>query len=117
MSDISVKGIDKTRSKENYNSTQSQITVQLQSAPDADWIGAFNSGWKKTELNKVAAEVILNKDALVVRYRKGTDVTAVYDGVLKAVEATNESQSTFYSQIDSINLQPVRDLMKNLGGN
>lgn len=117
MPEIQVKRIDKSKSKENYNSTQSQIVIQIDPAPDQDWMGAFNSGWKKTDLGKAAQEVIVNGTNLTVRYQKSKSVEDVYNAVLKAVDQTNNSQSEFHSRIDAINARPLAEMMEFIGAN
>jgi hypothetical protein len=114
MSEIRVKGIDKTKSKENFNSTQSQIVVDIEPNPDADWNGAFSSDWKKGELGKVAQEVIASGNHLTIRYRKGPSIEEVYSAVEKAVDKTNQGQSDFYRQIDAINARPLAEVMEAL---
>jgi hypothetical protein len=101
--DAKVKGIDKAKSKENYNTTSSRLFVELETMPEPDWAGAFNAGWAKTELRQIAQEAQVSGNAVMVTYLKGKSVPDIYGAVGKAVEEINKTQDSFYGQIDSIN--------------
>ncbi len=101
--DAKVKGIDKEKSKENYNTTSSRLFVELQAAPEPEWASAFNAGWSKTELRQIAQEAQVTGSAIMVTYLKRKGVPEIYSAVEKAVEEINKAQDSFYAQIDSIN--------------